>query len=163
MSYSRIVDKLYAGAGCIDPPQVDKIICLDPECRANNAGVIDESCYPIEPGTIQPFRQLIDAVIDLYTSLESCKKVYVHCKNGCDRTGIVVSAYLILSGFGASSALSKFYMARGCGPVGSYEQYMFLLGLERLVRKHGEKKAKEILESITDFEEFLAQAIDQPK
>lgn len=163
MNYSRILENLYAGAGCTVPPQVDKVICLDPKCRIHNIEGVEESCYHIMPGTVQPFRNMVGAVIDLYESLESGKKVYVHCKSGCDRTGMVISAYLILIGLNASTALSKFYEARRCGPMGSYEQYMFLLGLERLVKKHGRKRAKEILESVADFEEFLAQAIDQPK
>ncbi len=163
MHYSGILENLYAGPGCIEPPQVDKIICLDPECSVHDIEGIEVSCYHLVPGTVQPFRNLVDAVIDLYESLESGKKVYVHCKNGCDRTGMVVSAYLVLIGLSASTALSEFYMRRGCGPIGSYEQYMFLLGLEGLVKKYGKQKVKEILESIMDFEEFLAKAMDQPK
>ena len=155
--YAEIVEGLFAGEGCIEPPSVDAVVCLEPSCRVKMGGA-EEYCYPIMDGSVEPLEKFVEALLKLMELLDRGMRVYVHCMAGCGRTGTLVAGYLILRrGLSAEEAVGLFRWRRGCGPE-TWEQFEFLYALEHLVRRIGVDAAINLLGSSRDLGEFLGKA-----
>ncbi|MCE4601310.1 MAG: dual specificity protein phosphatase family protein [Desulfurococcales archaeon] len=156
-AYSLIEEGLYAGEGCIEPPQVDAVICLASDCRVKVNGVA-EFCFEVEDFGVEPINNFANALRKLLELRARGLRVYVHCYAGCGRSGTLVAAYLILArGLSAEEAIAYYRLRRGCGPQ-SWEQRELLYALDMLSRKVGRERAIEYLLESRDFGDFLARA-----
>lgn len=156
-AYSLIEDGLYAGEGCIEPPQVDAVICLARDCRVKVDDAV-EFCFEIEDFSVEPINNFANALLKLLELRSRGSGVYVHCYAGCGRSGTLVAAYLILArGLSAEEAIAYYRLRRGCGPQ-SWEQLELLYALDKLSRKVGRDRALEYLSESRDFGDFLARA-----
>lgn len=158
--YAEIVEGLFAGEGCIEPPSVDAVVCLEPSCRVKVSGV-EEYCYPIMDGSVEPLEKFVEALLKLAELLDKGMRVYVHCMAGCGRTGTLVAGYLILQrGLSAEEAVSLFRWRRGCGPE-TWEQFEFLYALEHLVGRSGVNIAIDVLRRSRGLGDFLGKAREE--
>lgn len=155
--YAIVEDGLIAGRGCVEVDGVDVVIGLDCSCRVRASGA-EYACFDIVDFDVAPWENLVGAILRLLSERRRGRRVYVHCRAGCGRTGTVVSAYLILSrGMSPREAVGYFRRVRGCGPE-SWQQHVFLEALGRLVVERGVEGALRALREASSFEEFLGMA-----
>ena len=88
-------------------------------------GLIKQHC-PMSSLRLTPDPQIVDSAVRLMTSGVSC---YVHCREGVDRTGIVVASYRIRTGWPRERAIKEM-LDLG---FDSYRYWMWL----RWLRNHG--------------------------
>ncbi|MMZ70277.1 Dual specificity phosphatase, catalytic domain [compost metagenome] len=66
---------------------------------------------------MEPIGNFYKALAKLVELARAGRRVYVHCRAGCGRTGTLVAAYLIVEkGLGYEEAVSLYRARRGCGP-----------------------------------------------
>jgi len=74
---------------------------------------LPDSCVRLHYPTIDYTSPDFSTLKEIHTIIEEVKeygeKIYVHCKGGHDRTGVVVATYFIHAGFSPSEAKQKFY------------------------------------------------------
>ncbi len=140
----KLERNLYAGPGCIEIHGFDAVICLDDSCKVKTDKETRIYCYPLKAGEIVPFSNFKEAIRQLHKLMKLNKYVYVHCRNGCVRTGTLLATYYILykgepyySTFGAYGLESKCYTEL-------FTYWRFLDALENLVREFGQDFARKV-------------------
>jgi protein-tyrosine phosphatase len=92
---------------------IDYFIDLTSEPLTDYAEHLPEQCsrlhFPTPDYTVPDFATLeqIHLIIDEVKTFE--EKIYVHCKGGHDRTGVVIATYFIHAGLSPLEAKKKFY------------------------------------------------------
>ncbi|MCE4623122.1 MAG: dual specificity protein phosphatase family protein [Caldisphaeraceae archaeon] len=155
---SMIVDNLYAGPGCIDLSTYgiypDAVISLEPACSVEGVFKKRFELY-VKDFDVEPVKNVGKALRLVKELLKKGEELYVHCRAGCGRTGVVIISCLMLCmDMKLMDALELFYAKRKCGPD-SMPQEIFLEAVYRLRKKGLESNAiinyMEASETLQDF------------
>lgn len=151
-------DYVAGGPGCVEVRGFDAVICLDPECPVDPGGA-EVYCYPVEDFSVEPIGNFYKALAKLVELARAGRRVYVHCRAGCGRTGTLVAAYLIVEkGLGYEEAVGLYRARRGCGPQ-SWEQEMLLRGLDIIASRLGGREALRILGEARSLGDLIGAAM----
>ncbi|HIQ13495.1 MAG TPA: hypothetical protein EYH44_03830 [Thermoprotei archaeon] len=154
----EIYKGLYVGPGKIPlyDINIDIIISLDCGAKPYGRRDIENICLDIEDFDVEPISRIGEALENIDMSLASGKKVYLHCRAGCGRTGTVAIAYLIGKGYSLDEAYNLFINMRGCGPEDE-RQMIFLEIFYEAVNKYGFKETVELLKRSKSLEDFIVK------
>ncbi len=154
----EIYKGLFVGPGKIflDDLEIDAIISLDCGAKPYINREVDNYCFDILDFNVEPIWNIGYALKTINALLNTGKKVYLHCRAGCGRTGTVSIAFLILKGYTLDEAYNKFIRIRGCGPEDTV-QLRFLETFEEAVKLMGGDKALEELIKSKNLNEFIAR------
>jgi hypothetical protein len=155
--HAEILPGLYAGKGNIRLSiKVNAIVCLSEGCKVDYDGSAIEYCYHLRREFVSP--QLLHKILSVIDKhLSRGEKVYVHCCEGCERTGTVIISYLMIyRGMSLDEAARLFLARRLCLPS-SYENTLLLQGVHLLLSKYGREETLRILGSCNGFEDFYSK------
>lgn len=83
---------------------------------------------PIRDLSVPPIEVLTAALDAIDAELERGGAVYVHCRAGCGRTGVVVGCWLVRHGASPGEAQTRVSSARGLGCPQTLAQRLAILG-----------------------------------
>lgn len=154
----EIYNGLYVGPGKIPlyDIDIDIIISLDCGAKPYEKRDIDNICLDIEDFDVEPISRIGEALEKIEASLKSGKRVYLHCRAGCGRTGTVAIAYLFGKGYSLDEAYNLFIDLRGCGPEDE-RQMAFLETFYEAVNRYGFEGAVELLKISRSLEDFMVK------
>lgn len=123
----RITDAFYAGEypfeilakdgipklECLTGFGIKIFIDLTKEPLTQYTEYLPKDCTRLHFPTMDYTNPEFSTLKDIHTAIDNAeklgKKIYVHCKGGHDRTGVVVATYFIHAGFSPSMAKQKFH------------------------------------------------------
>ncbi len=92
---------------------IKTIIDLTSEPLTQYAGHLPDTCTRLHYPTMDYTSPDFSILKEIHTRIEKAEKlgekIYIHCKGGHDRTGVVVATYFIHAGFSPQTAKQKFY------------------------------------------------------
>ncbi len=155
----EIYKGLFVGPGKIPLFNYDFDVIISLDCSAKPYGVKtdEEYCYDIIDFDVEPVWRIGETLETLDNKLSEGKKIYLHCRAGCGRTGTVAIAFLIMKGYSLEDAEKIFFEKRGCGPE-DYKQLEFLRTFESAVKKYGVEKTLNILKNSRSLEDFIIKS-----
>ncbi len=152
----EIYNGLYVGPGKIPLFDIDIDIIISLDCGAKPYGRedVEHLCLDIRDFDVEPIFRIGEALEKIEEALNRGRRVYLHCRAGCGRTGTVAIAFLIGKGYELEEAHSLFLRRRGCGPEDS-RQMTFLEIFSEAVKKYGFKKAIDLVKNSRSLEDFI--------
>jgi len=156
----EIYKGLYVGPGKIllREIDIDTIISLDCAAKPVYIGRAEEYCFDILDFDVEPVSRIGEVLDKLNEIIGSGKKVYLHCRAGCGRTGTVAIAFLITRGYRLSDAYDLYIRKRGCGPEDP-KQLRFLEILEKAIDQYGVARTIKILKQSLNLEDFVVKVL----
>lgn len=152
----EIYNGLYVGPGKVPLFDMDIDVIISLDCGAKPYGREDAEhiCLDIRDFDVEPISRIGEALEKIDEALNKGKRVYLHCRAGCGRTGTVAIAFLIGKGYDLEDAYNLFIYKRGCGPEDS-RQKIFLEIFSEAVKKYGFRKAIYLVKNSRSLEDLM--------
>lgn len=157
----EIYNGLYVGPGKIPLFDIDIDVIISLDCGAKPYGKegVEHICLDIRDFDVEPLSRVGEALEKIEEAINRGKRVYLHCRAGCGRTGTVAIAYLIGKGYEFDEAYNMFIRRRGCGPE-DHRQMTFLEVFTEAVKKYGFKNSIELVKKSMSLEDFILKVGD---
>ncbi len=154
----EIYNGLYVGPGKIPLFDIDVDVIISLDCGAKPyVGIeMEHICLDIRDFDVEPIYRIGEALEKIEEYLNRGKRIYLHCRAGCGRTGTVAIAYLVGKGYRLEEAHSLFLSKRGCGPEDT-RQITFLEIFSEAVRRYGFRRSIELVKSSLSLEDFISK------